>query len=1138
MMYRLQYLFLLVFLYNGLVYSQAVPKGMHQKKLKVTDTIQIDTLSINPFQFSVRNLKNKKIDSSLYKVNFSDAELYPFPHLLAKHDSLLINYFKYPEFLTKKYQNLDPAIIINNNKRKNKLYKLSEPSVGSKFVPFEGLNTSGSLSRGVTIGNGQNTVLNSELDLQISGKISENISIRASIQDANVPVQQGGYSQNLDEFDQVFIEVFNDKWNLRAGDVILQNSDSYFNRFTKNVQGVSINGVIDHPESKTGIFAAGALVRGVFTRSQFIAQEGNQGPYKLTGPNGELFVLIVSGSERVYVNGILLERGENKQYIIDYNAGEVRFNPTYPITSEMRISIEYQTTDRNYSRIIAYGGGNHSTDTFSLEAFVYSENDAKNQPLQQNLSDEQKQILADAGDNTDLMIAPSAIEDTFSENKILYRKEIVNNTEIFVYADTPQEDLFKVRFTFVGEKQGSYILDNVSAIRRIYRYVPPLAGIPQGSYEPVVRLTPPERLQTAVLKGKYQPNKKTTFAFETAGSKNDINLFSDLDDDNNDGFAGRFQLHRNIFKKDSSWSLEAYANADYIDKKFKSIERIYAVEFNRDWNLSNPTGDQQYLTTGFQLMHPYIGTTNYSFQYLGFSSNYSGNRHLLTSHINTKKLNFLLNSSILNSNSTVMDSRFLRFYSSASYNLKKNWIGTRIAAEDNEEFTKEIQVLSPLSQRFFSQEYFVGRGDSLKVFTEIGYRYRVNDSIRDNDLTRVNNSSNYYLKSRLLATNQSQLSLYANYRELTNTGEQKTKEKTINSRLLFSQQLFKNKVSLNTVFESSSGTLPQQEFTYVEVEPGQGSFTWNDYNENGLQELNEFEVAQFTDQATYLRVLLPNQTFIKTHQNKLSQIVTLLPISWTGSKKRFKKFLSHFYNQTSYLIDRKNLRDSNSFQFNLFSTENELSVISNLRNTLFYNRGKQRYTTSYTFLSSANKNQLITGSQENNTKSHEFTFLHKIKNSWIFENKTQFIETTSAAENFENRNYRLSGVVEAPKISYLLSDQSRFSIFYIWDDQDNTIGEEQLVQQTLGTSFTFAKQQKASVTGEFNYIDNHFMGNAFSPVGYQLLDGLQPGTNFTWSLLAQQKLTKYLDLNISYLGRKSENSKTIHTGTIQLRAFF
>ena len=65
-----------------------------------------------------------------------------------------------------------------------------------------------------------------------------------------------------------------------------------------------------------------------------------------------------------------------------------------------------------------------------------------------------------------------------------------------------------------------------------------------------------------------------------------------------------------------------------------------------------------------------------------------------------------------------------------------------------------------------------------------------------------------------------------------------------------------------------------------------------------------------------------------------------------------------------------------------------------------------------------------------------------------------------------------------------------------------------------------------------------FNGSTNTPVAYQMLEGLQPGKNFTWTLLAQKKLTNFLDLNFSYFGRKSETSKTIHTGSFQLKAYF
>ena len=147
--------------------------------------------------------------------------------------------------------------------------------------------------------------------------------------------------------------------------------------------------------------------------------------------------------------------------------------------------------------------------------------------------------------------------------------------------------------------------------------------------------------------------------------------------------------------------------------------------------------------------------------------------------------------------------------------------------------------------------------------------------------------------------------------------------------------------------------------------------------------------------------------------------------------------------------------------------------------------------------------------------------------------------TESVAENFPSRNFSIDNATVNPKISYLISKTSRVSLFYTYQDKENTNeGLEALQQNSFGTSFAIADGEKLSLMGEFNYIDNQFDGSAFSPVAYQILEGLQPGTNFTWNLIAQKRLTKFLDLNISYFGRKSEDSRTIHTGSIQLKALF
>ncbi len=227
-------LFLLIL--NFCAFAQDYSSNYVTKKVAVRDTIIVDSVSINSSKFLIRKKDETVIDSSFYNIDFGKA-LLTFKRSIDT-DSITIEYLRYPDFLTKKYFQLDESIIVESSENMQQLYKLSQSNKEDLFIPFDGLTTSGSISRGVTVGNNQNSVLNSELDLQISGKLNDKVSFRASIQDANIPLQESGYSQRLDEFDQVFIELFSDNWNIRAGDIDLQNNQSYFAEFSKRVQGL------------------------------------------------------------------------------------------------------------------------------------------------------------------------------------------------------------------------------------------------------------------------------------------------------------------------------------------------------------------------------------------------------------------------------------------------------------------------------------------------------------------------------------------------------------------------------------------------------------------------------------------------------------------------------------------------------------------------------------------------------------------------------------------------------------------------------------------------------------------------------------------------------------------------------------
>ncbi len=167
------------------------------------------------------------------------------------------------------------------------------------------------------------------------------------------------------------------------------------------------------------------------------------------------------------------------------------------------------------------------------------------------------------------------------------------------------------------------------------------------------------------------------------------------------------------------------------------------------------------------------------------------------------------------------------------------------------------------------------------------------------------------------------------------------------------------------------------------------------------------------------------------------------------------------------------------------------------------------------------------------------------KKNWLLGLTSQTITTKSNVDNvapvdeLSSRDYVLKGYKVEPKIAYLFSRNASWDLFCEFQNKENRIGNsEELKQTKIGTSFTYASEKKLTMNGEFSLYQNKFKGDELSVVAFQMLEGLQVGQNLTWRLLIQRPLTQFLDININYQGRKSETSQTIHTGNVQLRAYF
>ena len=139
---------------------------------------------------------------------------------------------------------------------------------------------------------------------------------------------------------------------LKGGDVVFRNLPNPFINFTRNAIGLNYN----YTDSNIVTRASVGITKNIFRRQKINPINGNQGPYKLTGINNELFVLIIPNSESVYIDGVKINRGVTKDYTINYNTGEIIFTPNTILNENQRIIIEFQYSGQDYFRWLSNFG--------------------------------------------------------------------------------------------------------------------------------------------------------------------------------------------------------------------------------------------------------------------------------------------------------------------------------------------------------------------------------------------------------------------------------------------------------------------------------------------------------------------------------------------------------------------------------------------------------------------------------------------------------------------------------------------------------------------------------------------------------------------------------------------------------------
>ena len=1142
--------------------------NLRTRTIEITsDTITLDTLSVVPSGFNLK-LNGNQLDSNQYQLEWYSGKLIVDRNLVGS--SVEASYRVFPSLYSEKTFNKDPSLIRDVQAVAQNPFSYTVAAGGSgQLFDLGSLSRSGSISRGITIGNNQDLGVSSSLNLNLSGQITPKVGIRAAITDNNIPFQPEGNTQQLQDFDQIYIQLFTDKTELTAGDFRLERPKSYFMNFFKRAQGVSIKHrfpivrkkVTDEHPGFLEVKGSGALSRGKFNRQIIQGVEGNQGPYRLRGAENESFIIVIAGTERIYIDGQLMTRGQENDYVIDYNTGELTFTSKRLITKDSRIIMEFQYSERNYSRSLFHFGTDFEKNRLKVRFNLYSEQDGKNGLVNGDLSGDQLQLLQDIGDSVELAIIPSVDSVGFDNDQVRYIRSDTTVTvggipvfvpEVYIYSIDPDSAIYQVRFSDAGLGNGDYVQIQTTANGRVYQWVAPdsITGARRGRFVPAQQIVTPKLNQLFTLGAEYKVAKNGTVAVEGAISNTDINRFSSADNEDNLGYGIKVKYDHIIPIGDlAKWAIKTGVEFEHLDESFRPIERFRTVEFERDWNIDQNVFTNQYISAaklGFTRKD--IADMEYTFRSFVNETQFEAYQNALTAKVTHKGFNFDLNGSHIFSNGKDVNNRFGRFEAGVQQKFKWFWVGGTNIFEDNRFFTSGTDSLTSFSYQWNDAKVYIKSPDTWKNRFSVFYQRRDDRLPGDNQLRYSSLGESAGLTGELAKNPNSVFKATITYRRLVIKDtllSNNRPDNTLVNRLEYNLKILKGSITSSTFYEVGSGLESRREFVYVEVPPGQGAYSWLDQNDNGVKEINEYVQAVFQDTARYIRVFTPTNDFTKVYTTQFNEVVNINPRVVWGGEKGLKKFVSRFSNQLVYRIDRKTQRDNLLAAFDpFFSTVSDSTLVtltSSLRNTFFFNRSSSKIGSDYTYAQTQSKVFLANGFETRSNRSH------RLKVRWNF---TKIFTLNAVGEFgwritdsfFDNNKLDVQYYEIEPQLVFQPGTKWRVRGKFKYTDKLNfkpeNAGTEQAILRDAGIDGKYNLLQRGSINASFNFISITYDGATGNTVEFELLEGLKAGLNFTWSTFFQMRVGKNMQVNLQYNGRKSEDNPAVHTGTVQVRAFF
>ncbi len=1027
----------------------------------------------------------------------------------------------------------------------------SAPAFSIENIFSKELQANGSLTRGFTVGSNRDMSLNSGFRMQMSGKLSEGVDVVAVLTDENTPIQPEGNTQTLQEIDKVFIELKTKDMSTTLGDFNISYAGNEFSRINRKLQGGMGTAKYDAGFSNGNIILSGAVTKGKFHTNQFTGIEGVQGPYRLVGKNQERSIIIIAGSERVYVDGELMKRGDNNDYIIDYALAELTFSSKKLVHGNSRIVIDFEYTDRQYSRNFISGkiSSNFLKDRISLSTTFIREGDDFDNPIDLTLSENDKAMLRNAGDDRFDAAQDGANFIGTGKGQYIRIDTIIQAQPKIIYRFAPGDTAahYSVNFSYVGEGRGDYAKISIGHFNFV--------GIGSGNYLPV-RFLPLPQLQTIFdvdVKSTITDELKLTG--EAAVSSFDANRFSKINDDDNRGGAYKFGLQYN--PKDVKFGNINFGTFDFklieriVTRQFRSIDRMSDVEFDRKWNIFNATETDEEITEGSLIYNPVkdlaIGT-GYGRMRRGnvFNSDrLEGNFSL--NKVSMPRFEYKIES--INSEDKFNDlkSNWLRQIGGVEFS--KSYVTTYFKYENEIRKTYSMLTDSMKKGSFSFQEYSpkILLGNIFNSSFSVEYRWRVDNLYSRKQIRKESNTLTqiYSLAMRPILNLSANIDVTYRNRKYTSEFKQIAggNSETILLRWFTRYAALNRGVETDLLYDVATQKSAKLERVFQRVEKGSGSYIYiGDIDNNGIATEDEFRPTRFD--GDYILLTLPSDNLTPVVDLKSNLRFKLVPAKFISNETLAGRISNMVSLETFLRIEEKStipdqrkiyLLNLNSFLSDSFTISGNRGITQDIN--ILENDPAFSLRLRYQERKGLVQYAAATERSFNRDRSVRLRWqlVKEISNQIDYENKIN--QVIASQENYRVRNIGSNFVIS----DWMYRPEPRFEFgFKIGLGKAKNKSTTHITNadiNTQGVRIIYSFKNRGIARVEFNREEVQITG-ATQNIPFELTAGRVLGKTWLWRLAFEYRVTSFIQTSIYYDGRKEAQLKINHQMRGEVRAFF